>query len=148
MYEGLEGSEGVEGLVAEVSLPAVEVTPIAEAVAEVAPVVSEVVTPVEVATVAEVAPVAETKKRGPKAAKRGAPPKFVGDIRKGIVKLLRTHKNASYVRTLLSSRQRDLIAERKAAGLEKSSISMPTLLKIAAKANIKLQVGRPVSKAA
>jgi len=89
-----------------------------------------------------------TKKRG-----RGRPPVYTGQIRNQIVSLLKKQKNATRVRAILSSRngvvgikkteQADAKV-RKALGVEKPvSISMPTLLGIAAKAGIDLQRGRP-----
>jgi len=88
------------------------------------------------------------KKRG-----RGRPPKFTGEERKQIVNLLRDQKNAVRTREILLSRNgvvgvskkmQEDAKVRKAFGFDKPySISMPSLLKIAKQARIRLQRGRP-----
>lgn len=105
----------------------------------------------EPVTTTESKPKRARKPKAEKAKGKGRPPVFVGDVRKGIVKLIRKHKNATRVREILNATKRhaDLVALREAAGLtEKVSISMPTLLKIAADAGIELHRGRPVVKKA
>jgi hypothetical protein len=115
---------------------------------------------VETATIPEavIAPVAtepkakRTRKIKKAKASKGRPPVYVGDLRKGIVKLLKQHKNATHVRAILSAsgkRKADLVTLREDVGLtEKVNISMPTLLKVASAAGIELHRGRPVVKAA
>ena len=141
------------------------VAPVVESViapVAVEPVVAQVAEPVAVVPVVE-APVAVKKTRKPKAkveaepvkAKvtrtkkrgRGRPEKFVGDVKKGIVALLRKHKNATHVRDILGAtgRQKALVALRAEVGLvEKVEISFPKLLKMAEAARITLKKGRPV----
>jgi hypothetical protein len=151
------------GLVVADSVVAVEAT-VVEPVVVSTPVVAEVATvPVEVAPAPKakrvrkpkvepvVEPVAPAKRvRKPKVVKvgRGRPVEFTGDLLKGIVKLLRKHKNATHVRAILGAsgkKSADLVALREASGLtEKVAISMPTLLGIKAKAGIVgLGKGRP-----
>jgi len=151
--------------------PAVElnstVEPVVAVVAVVEPVVAVVVAKVKrprkakavepVAVVVEPVVVVAKVKR-PRKAKvvkvgRGRPTVFVGDLLKGIVRLLKKHKNATLVREILGASgkgQRDLIALRQASGLtEKCLISMPTLLSIKATHGIVgLSKGRPAIKAA
>lgn len=119
-----------------------------------APVKAKRVRKPKVEPVAVVEPVVEPVKakrvRKPKVVKvgRGRPVEFTGDLLKGIVKLLRKHKNATHVRAILGAsgkKSADLIALREASGLtEKVAISMPTLLGIKSKAGIVgLGKGRP-----
>lgn len=149
----------------------VEATEVAETVAVATPVVETVVAepvapvvvnkPVRVRKpkVAVAAPVAvETKPVRSRKAKvvkvgRGRPAVYTGDLLKGIVKLLKKHKNATHVRAILQAsgaKQSELVAFREASGLkDKVTISMPTLLKIKADAGIVgLGKGRPALKKA
>jgi hypothetical protein len=135
--------------------PVVVSTPVVADVVATEPVVAPVATKAKRVRKPKVEPVVEPvapakRVRKPKVVKvgRGRPVEFTGDLLKGIVKLLRKHKNATHVRAILGAsgkKSADLVALREASGLtEKVAISMPTLLGIKAKAGIVgLGKGRP-----
>jgi len=83
---------------------------------------------------------------------RGRPAIYVGETEQKIVSLLKKVGNASVTRKILSGKGGNLKSfaeQRKAAGFEKPvRISMPTLLNLAERNNVALQVGRPATKVA
>lgn len=116
---------------------------------EVAPVVETVIQPTVASepqvTIAE--PVVK-RKRTPKAKKRGRPPVFIGAIKTGIVRLLKSQKNLTHVQQILSAtkRQQDLVAMREKVGIDKRlTISLPTLGKFARAAKVEIAIGRPAA---
>jgi hypothetical protein len=80
----------------------------------------------------------DKKKRG-----RGRPVVFKGNVKKHIVGLLRKH-GATKTRAILSAVDGELASLRSEKTVPQPlSISMPTLIKYASQAGVKMQRGRP-----